>query len=722
MLEIAVWVAVVEVLGLAALPLLRAAFGGRRDAALLSRPIGLAVAAWLAWVVSLAPGIPFSRRTLWIAVAVVAAASWAVHRRSVAAGRHGAAGPWWGADEKRAALLFWSAAAIFVFIRACLPDILGQEKFMDLAFFNSLIRHPDTPPLDPWLAGSTINYYYWGYLLAAALARLSGVASLTAYNLVIATFAAYSFVAAVCLGLRLTGRLRAGIWAGVAAIFAGNPAGAFDALRAPLGRGFDYWHASRVIQTGGAIDEFPFFTFFQADMHPHLLGFPFFLAAFAAGSRVLELRPPAAAESGGWKARIGAAWPALLLAFVAGTARAANNWTLPVLVILVVGVSVLRRSGVRVPSPGEAFRGAAWGAILSLLSLVLWWPYSRSYSLPSNGLAPVTLKSGVVEFLLFWGILFAVALVGLWPRESPPDEAGRRRRDLRAAVLAAVSIAAAFATRTPALLAVVPLLLLSGELTRAALKAPEPAPSRVATGLMLFLAMAIIGGCEFIYFRDSYGTDNQRMNTVFKFYNQAWPLLAIGAAALAEEAWRTARRASRSPVRWILAACAVLAMLYPFDAALSRWRIREGRFTLDATHALVRRSAADAAAIGWLEEHAGPHAVVVEASGDPYSEFARVSSHTGIPTVLGWANHEGLWRGHGSDQEISDRAALLGAFYSGNDERVATLFLQKYKVTHVVLGDLERRRYPGADRIASYLLLKSEFPGPTTVYSVRAPR
>ena len=67
------------------------------------------------------------------------------------------------------------------------------EKFMDLAFLNSLSRYSAIPPADPWLSGSTINYYYWGYLLAAAQAKLSGVPPLTAYNLAIATFAGRSF-------------------------------------------------------------------------------------------------------------------------------------------------------------------------------------------------------------------------------------------------------------------------------------------------------------------------------------------------------------------------------------------------------------------------------------------------------------------------------------------------------------------------------------------------
>ena len=49
MRDILMWVAVVELLGAAALPLVRLAFGNRRDAALIARTAGLALVAFTGW-------------------------------------------------------------------------------------------------------------------------------------------------------------------------------------------------------------------------------------------------------------------------------------------------------------------------------------------------------------------------------------------------------------------------------------------------------------------------------------------------------------------------------------------------------------------------------------------------------------------------------------------------------------------------------------------------
>jgi YYY domain-containing protein len=504
-------------------------------------------------------------------------------------------------------------------------------------------------------------------------------------------------------------------------VFAGNLTGALDAWHTPLSRDFDYWHASRVI-AGGTINEFPFFTFFHSDLHPHLLAFPFYVAAFAVAHRVMEI-PPAPLPSP-WKAAdlLRKLWPMFLLALFAGTARAANNWNLPAMAILLVFTCVFRGTrGRRLPAAGEALRGALVGGGLVLLSLVMWLPYSRSYTLVTQGLAMTTMKSDLLEFLGVWGILLAAGYAALLQPAlgGSADEASRRRRDLTVAILSIACLLAAFATKAPALVVILPLGFLGAAVGVRALRSPEGNPEDLFAAFLLILALAMVLGCEFIYFKDSYGLDLQRMNTIFKFYHQAWPLLACAVAVFGSRAWREKAR-SRLVLRAVLAAAMFLSLFYPVEAAVSRLRQHEGPVSLDLGTALARRNSGDAAAIQWVGQHLPAGSVVLEATGDPYSEFARVSSHTGVPTVLGWANHEGLWRSN--DPEVAERGAAVKTFYTTPDPRAAAAVLQKYRVTHVVLGDMERRLYPTAGRIASFPFLEPVAPGDTTIYRVALAR
>jgi uncharacterized membrane protein len=118
-----------------------------------------------------------------------------------------------------------------------------------------------------------------------------------------------------------------------------------------------------------------------------------------------------------------------------------------------------------------------------------------------------------------------------------------------------------------------------------------------------------------------------------------------------------------------------------------------GGATLDASAHLQYESPEDAAAIAWIDANIteGP---LVEAVGDEYSNYARVSTATGIPTVLGWPGHEGQWRG--GYAEVGSRQADIEELYRTTNWDAAQAILERYGIRYVYHGDLERMTYETA--------------------------
>src|SRR5215216_1616992 len=95
-------------------------------------------------------------------------------------------------------LLFLIAFALMAWVRANNPEIYtsGGEKWMETAFINAILHSPTFPPHDPWLSGYAISYYYFGYVMAAMLAKLTSTPAPVAHNLMLSLIFALSAVGA----------------------------------------------------------------------------------------------------------------------------------------------------------------------------------------------------------------------------------------------------------------------------------------------------------------------------------------------------------------------------------------------------------------------------------------------------------------------------------------------------------------------------------------------
>jgi uncharacterized membrane protein len=209
---------------------------------------------------------------------------------------------------------------------------------------------------------------------------------------------------------------------------------------------------------------------------------------------------------------------------------------------------------------------------------------------------------------------------------------------------------------------------------------------------LILLGALLVLVPEFFYLRDMFGW---RINTIFKFYYQAWLLWGVVAA------FGTGLLLFTLSGKWRVLFAVGLTMVLIVGltyTVLSIWTRTNGfqptfGWTLDGTAYLERQAADEATAIGWLG--ASEEGVVAEAVGGSYSGYARVSTLSGQPTVLGWPGHESQWRG--GSREMGTREMDIERLYCSRSWEEAQEIIDRYGIRYIYIGPLERQTYT-ADR------------------------
>ncbi len=561
--------------------------------------------------------------------------------------------------------IFFGLFLFFLWLRLPVADIRQTEKPMDFAVLSNLMVTPRLPLQDPWMSGERFPYYHFGTLLFALPFRAAGVPPEYAYNLIAALLPAVLGLAAWGAVRSRRGGAQLGLLASLLATIGGTP----DGLRQWLGgqnlKDIDFWASSR--RVANAITEWPFFTYKLGDLHPHAMELPFLVVFAGLAGRI---------ESGA-----GVVLEAVLLA----TIVSANPWTLPAALLVLFAGNLVARS--------------LWPAISRslatlLVSVPFLVPFLRSPRPKLLGLDFWPEGTTSPEGFLHFG---ALALVGalamgiaMARSDDRPDHAF-----FRAVFPPALGIALAILMKRPVLGLSTGFLVAAGYLLFR--DAPEgrndlPKGGALRAGF-LFLACgsALAAMADVVLVRDTYGEQLRRMNTIFKTWEAAWPLLAIGGSLLLPLVLAT--RHARATIRLLLAVALVATLVHPLSAIDSR--LAAGFFggTLDGLSWMARETPGDRKAVDWLRKNAPPGAVIAETTGNAYTDYGRIGTAAGRPQILGWANHEGLWRGNASDEEIRSRVADLRTIYTSMDPLPVLDIVGRRHIRYVVVGSLEKKDF-----------------------------
>ena len=688
------WYLLALVLGAAAMPLTGRLFRRFRDRGwMFSKVTAIAVSGFLTWFLVAVKIIKFTTMTCIVVTLVCAAASLILYCREQKAGFECI--PFAHLDLVYAEeLLFFAAFLFWTYFAGFHPAAYGTEKFMDYGFMEAMMRSKTLPATDLWYSQGKINYYYGGQYFAVFLTKLSGAKVELTYNLMRTFVAGLAFAMPFSLVHQMvTDRLGktgsrwkktlpsvTGILAGISVSIAGNMHYVVYGQIIPFIQKLkgeevsSYWFPDATRYIGfnpdvedKTIHEFPCYSFVLGDLHAHVVDIMFvllllgFLYAWMKKVRTTELSGESMSRREFWKKQL--LMPQLLATgALLGMFHWTNYWDFVIYFVVTCGaalfMNIIGQKGKIRWALGVT---AAQAAEILILATVIILPFTLQFDTSNmvQGIALAQHHSLPHQLLVLWGlpgiltILFVVSLLIEKLR-------GAEQKSLYHLLTS---------IRLPDLFAV----------------------------LMGLCAIGLVLIPELVYVRDIYENGNARANTMFKLTYQAYimfgmtmiyvifRLLVIG----------------KNKILKVLAFIGLFLFVWTcgyFGNSVHSWFGEVWKPSqykgLNATTFLETDFPEDVNGIRWLKENISDAPVVLEANGDSYSEYERVSAMTGLPTIMGWYVHEWLWRGNLSD--LNAKIEEIQEIYTSTDETRVKELLEEYNVSYIFVGSCERNKY-GAD-------------------------
>ena len=688
------WYLLALVLGAAAMPLTGRLFRRFQDRGwMFSKVTAIAVSGFLTWFLVAVKIIKFTTMTCIVVTLVCAAASLILYCREQKAGFECI--PFAHLDLVYAEeLLFFAVFLLWTYFAGFHPAAYGTEKFMDYGFMEAMMRSKTLPATDLWYSQGKINYYYGGQYFAVFLTKLSGAKVELTYNLMRTFVAGLAFAMPFSLVHQMvTDRLGktgsrwkkalpsvTGILAGISVSIAGNMHYVVYGQIIPFIQKLkgeevsSYWFPDATRYIGfnpdvedKTIHEFPCYSFVLGDLHAHVVDIMFVLLllgllyAWMKKVRTTELSGESMSRRKFWKKQL--LMPQLLATgALLGMFHWTNYWDFVIYFVVTCGaalfMNIIGQKGKIRWALGVT---AAQAAEVLILATVIILPFTLQFDTSNmvQGIALAQHHSLPHQLLVLWGlpgiltILFVVSLLIEKLR-------GAEQKSLYHLLTS---------IRLPDLFAV----------------------------LMGLCAIGLVLIPELVYVRDIYENGNARANTMFKLTYQAYIMFGM---TMIYAIFRLLI-IGKNKILKVLAFIGLFFFVWTcgyFGNSVHSWFGEVWKPSqykgLNATAFLETDFPEDVNGIRWLKENISDAPVVLEANGDSYSEYERVSAMTGLPTIMGWYVHEWLWRGNLSD--LNAKIEEIQEIYTSTDATRVKELLEEYNVSYIFVGSCERNKY-GAD-------------------------
>ncbi len=626
----------------------------------LGKVLGLLGIALISWVLSLGRIAPFSQPVLLGLVVL----SWGalIYRRHAIL-------PLARSHWKQILMMEIVCIILFVIgvaLRSSKPQIEGIEKFMDSGILNGLLRHSKGAPLDPWYAGATLNYYYFGHWIVAVIAKLAQIPGWIAFNLGFATVVTVAGSQFVLAGWLLTKRYIGGLLVVFLALFASNIHPFLAKVRGDTS--YFFFNSGRFIDY--RINEYPFYSMSLGDLHAHMLGL--MLTAPLAVLAILHLSI---------KERL--ALNAAMMGLLIGLMLPTNAFD-TISCSIIVGLVLIFRWYRTARRPFTAlWHPAGWCAVAAGVPILL---FLTHFHQPTGGFGVAIFKIPLLHIAWQFGVPLGLLSVGL-VYLGVSGYFGAERKPLRLV--------------------------------------QKIDPRHAGVLLFTFFAICLIALPEFVFLKDLYFYVNPPYylaNTLFKIWYTGWVMLAIATGSViviaVESLWRRNRVIAVGGGAVVVGAMAILCVGISYGLKT----LQDARpNTLDGITYMNRLHPDRDRVVRWAADHITGQPRVLEAVGDSYSEFNWFSSYTGLPTIMGWRSHEYGWR-YSKDiwTVISSREQSAKQIYESRDAVELQMMARNEQLGYILVGPQERSVYGANDAVFSQAFGQPVFDSVTVdIYKVR---